>query len=186
MTRAYAAFHRYAPGITSTCYLACVWLLATTACAPVPGRAAQIELLAELPNADRRSGGNPAEAIRVELAGPSGDLRPSISLQAPARVTWAFYLPPRAIWQSALWGSGQVRVGLSNGRSYHEVVRQQATASWAPLRVDLSEYSEWKFSVFYQPLRTEWQLIINADATTPDGDNRLALDRPLLKSSTSR
>jgi hypothetical protein len=96
------------------------------------------------------------------------------------------YLPEHARWQSAVWGTGQVRVGLSNGRSYHEVVRQPATAAWVPLDIDLREYSEWKLSVFYQPLRTEWKFIINADATAPDGESRLALERPLLSSAVSR
>jgi len=184
MTRAYAAFHRFAPGITPTCYLAGLWLLVSvSACAPQAERRPDVDLLTTLEGAEKRAGGNPDVAIRMELAGPDGDLRPSLTLRAPARVTWTLYLPEHSRWQSALWGSGRLRVGLSNGRSYHELARRTATERWDELDVDLREYSEWKLSVFYQPLRTEWRLIINADALTPDGESRLALDRPRLISA---
>lgn len=185
MTRAYAAFHRFAPGITSTCYLAGLCLLASvSACAPQAERRPDVDLLTTLEDAEKRAGGNPDAAVRMELAGPEGDVRPSLTLRAPARVTWTLYLPEHSRWQSAVWGAGLLRVGLSNGRSYHEVARQPATAAWVSLDVDLREYSEWKLSVFYQPLRTEWKFIINADATAPDGESRLALDRPRLISAS--
>ena len=101
-------------------------------------------------------------------------------MTAPARVTWTLQFPETAevaariaIVDAGHGGRGvTVRLGLSDNRAYYELLREPVPASapgappvWRTMRTDLSEYSGWKWSLFYQPSRLKWRLIINADAT---------------------
>jgi hypothetical protein len=55
---------------------------------------------------------------------------------------------------------------VSDERSYEELARVPvASGSWQPIRVDLTPFSGWKWSLFYQPSRRDWKLIIGADPT---------------------
>ncbi len=105
----------------------------------------------------------------------------ALVMEAPARVTWRVQLPLHARLRTALAGSGRLRVGVSNGRSYHELGRFDSSGPWTPVEVDLRALSEVKWSVFYQPLRSNWQLIFNADVTSPGAV--IAVDRPTLTKS---
>ena len=145
--------------------------------------------MSEFPNAQRRAPGNVDDAVRVDVAGIAGDTRVALVLRAPARVTWPVVLPLHArLISTALLlpvphGAAQgvtVRIGLSDQRKYTELARVEVTGSWMPLVVDLRHFSKWKFSLFDQPLRRHWHLIVNADAT-PGGT--VALDRPRLTKS---
>lgn len=169
--------------------IVCLAALGVAACGDDRDRPAEVDLLAQLSSADRRAGGNVDQAVRMDVVAVQGDARTALIMRAPARVTWPVTLPLHARFFSALAlvpdapGLPQgvtVRVGLSDGRMYQEIGKVEATGSWAPIFLDLGEYSEWKFSVFYQPLHKTWRLVLNADAT-PGGT--VAWDRPRLTKS---
>lgn len=132
-----------------------------------------IDLIHELPHAERRASGIPGDAIHAEhLFAPA--IRDVLNMRAPARVTWTIRMPRKALFRSdAALSPGSagvtVRIGISNGRRYDELSRVAFTAADAarlrPLQVDLSEYSGWAWSLFYRPATIDWKLIINADAS---------------------
>lgn len=166
-----------------------VFALTVTACDGGRDRPAEIDLLSELPKSERRAPVNPDEAVRAGVVGVEGDMRTALVLRSPARVTWTVWLPLHArLTSAALLVAGPpgepqgvtVRIGLSDRRRYTELTQVNATGKWMPLTLDLRKYSEWKFSLFDQPLRNRWQLIVNVDAT-PGGT--AALDRPRLTRS---
>ncbi len=159
------------------------------ACSDDRSRPAEVDLLAHLPLAERRAGGNIDEAIRMDVVAVQGDARTALVMRAPARVTWPVTLPLHAQFRSALAlvpdasvlpQGVSVRIGLSDGRTYREIGKAEAAGTWVPVALDLREYSEWKFSVFYQPLLKTWRLVLNADAT-PGG--AVAWDLPRLTKS---
>ncbi len=163
-----------------------VTVLLVAACDAGPDRPTEVDLLAGLSGAERRGAG-PGEAIRADVVGIDGDVRAALVMRAPARVTWTLRLPLHASLTTAVVlipdtepaapEGVTVRIGLSDGRNYQEVREIEPTGVWQPLTLDLREYSEWKFSVFYQPLRRTWQLVFNADAT-PGGT--VAWARPVV------
>ena len=164
-------------------------VLAFVGCGDVRDRPSEIDLLSLLPTAERRSAGNVDESIRADVVGVAGDIRTAIVLRAPARVTWQFLLPVHARLTTSMvllpgsTGGSQgvtVRIGLSDQRSYKELAQIDAAGAWTPVTLDLREYSEWKFSLFDQPLRKRWQLVVNVDAR-PGGT--IALERPRLTKS---
>src|SRR6186713_1385489 len=61
-----------------------------------------IDLINELPNAERRAAGDVAVAIRPDRAGPPDDERPSLLMTAPARVVWSLRFPARAHLKTAV------------------------------------------------------------------------------------
>lgn len=134
-----------------------------------------------MPSAERRAAGDPADAIRTDVYSVGDDARMALVMQPPARATWTLRLPERATLSLAVAGRGRVRFGLSDGRTYQEVGQVTVTGPWRPVTIDLTTYSEVKWSLFYQPLRIDWRFIINADAT--DGATTLALDRPVITKS---
>jgi hypothetical protein len=156
-------------------------LVALTGCGLTTERPAEVDLLSALPSADKRAAGDLATAVRTDVFIADGDSRMALVMEAPARVTWRVQLPLHARLRSAIAGSGRLRVGASNGRSFHEIGQVDATAAWTPIDLDLRTLSEVKWSVFYQPLRMDWQLIFNADATSPGAV--FAVDRPTLTRS---
>lgn len=162
---------------------------AAAGCASARDRPTEIDLLTLLPTAERRPVGSGAEQIRADVVGIEGDVRAALVLRAPARVTWPVFLPIHAQLTTSLLllpGVSEtsqgvtLRIALSHERTYQELARVEATSAWAPIAIDLRQYSEWKFSLFDQPLRRRWMLIVSADAT-PGGT--VALDRPRLTKS---
>ncbi len=169
--------------------IVCLAALWVAACGDDRDRPAEVDLLALLPTAERRAGGDIDEVIRMDVVGIQGDARTSLVMRAPARVTWTVTLPLHARFlsavalvpdASALPQGVTVRMGLSDGRTYREIGKAEATRPRGPGTLDLSEDSEWKFSLFYQPLRKTWRLVLNADAT-PGG--AVAWDVPRLTKS---
>lgn len=148
-----------------------------------PDRPRQVDLLEELPGAEKRAGGDIETAVRPEIASLSGRVTPSLVMRVPARVTWPVELPVHAEFRTAaILSSGdgrdvQLRIGLSDDRTYEDVTRMAVTDSWQPLIVSLRRFSEWKFSLFYQPLFRPWRLVINAEGQ-PGAE--VTLERPLL------
>jgi hypothetical protein len=167
----------------------CASVLGAARCGDDRDRPAEVDLLALLPIAERRAGGNVDEAVRMDVVGIRGDARTALVMRAPARVIWPVRLPLHARFVSAvtlvpgspgLQSGVTVRIGLSDERTYHEIGKAEVTGTWVPLTLDLREFSEWKFSIFHQPLRKTWRLVLNADAT-PGG--AVAWDVPRLTKS---
>jgi len=147
-----------------------------------------LDLIHELPNAERRAPGDINAAIRVDRAGPPDAERPSILMTAPARVTWSLRIPPHAHLTTAIRLTSltdapnqgvSVRVGISDNRIYEQVAGAVASASdWQTVDVDLSRYSGFQWSLFYHPSNTTWHLVFSADAT-PGGT--VAWAEPLIR-----
>lgn len=170
--------------MVTSCYRVLTGLLLTAwaaGCVEGRDRPASVDLLEQLPAAERRSAASPDDAIVVDVAGVAGDARTALMLTPPARVIWTLRLPADAHLRTALAGTGALRIGISDDRTYDELVRVTATDAWQPIDVSLREYTEVKWSLFYQPLRRDWRLIINADAP-PSGGGRIALERPVVAS----
>src|SRR5688572_24232003 len=55
-----------------------------------------IDLIRELPRAERRATAPIAEAVRVELVSVAGDIQPALVMVAPARLTYSVRMPARA------------------------------------------------------------------------------------------
>ena len=96
-------------------------------------------------------------------------------MRAPSRATWTVRFPERAeidasvafVSEGSAGAAGvTIRIAVSDGRAYEEVTRVAVTGStWQPVRGDLTPFSGWKWSLFYQPSRRDWQVIIGADPT---------------------
>jgi hypothetical protein len=139
-----------------------------------------IDLLAEVPRAERRAARPVDEAIRTMPIGSGADLRPAIVAAAPARVTFTMKLPPHPKLVTAVAlvpdesggiGAGvRARIGISD-RMYEQVFALDLTPPaagslvWHPVDVDLSAYHGWQWSLFYRPSNIAWRLIFNADPT---------------------
>jgi hypothetical protein len=145
------------------------------------------DLIARLPDAERRAAGPLEEWIRAGAAGPASDRRVALLLTAPARVTWTGRLPERAWIETAVMladGVGATaRIGISDNRLYEGLARIElkpanGNAAWQELRVDLGTYAGWQWSLFYRPSSIEWRLVFAADAT-PGGT--IAWARPVIK-----
>lgn len=139
-----------------------------------------VDLIHELPRAERRAVAPVDEAIRVDMTGPEDDMRPAIVMQAPARLTWAMRFPSRAHLATAVMlvpdvaGSQRgvtVRVGVADDRTYEAVFQLPIEASgaappaWRLVDIDLSAYSGWQWSLFYRPWAITWRVIVSVDAT---------------------
>ena len=166
----------------NACRLLVIAAIAAPGCrssdTPVP-----IDLLRELPHATRRAAGGAAtldERVRVDVVTIGGSTRNALVTVAPARVSWPVQLiASDTVLRMAIAlrpapgdSSGVVaRIGVSDNRFYDELIRVPLAArpgevpAWQPLELDLSAYSGWRFSLFYQPYRRTWTLIFNADAS---------------------
>jgi hypothetical protein len=138
-----------------------------------------IDLLHELPRAFVQPVSAPRPVVDVvpgDVAGGPAMLTPS-----PLRLTWSLRFPERValIGRVAVVGAVPgvpvpgvaVRAGISDGRTYEGLYRLQIDPEplrsrpvWHPIEVDLSEYSGRKWSLFYQPSRMVWNVILNVDA----------------------
>jgi hypothetical protein len=64
-------------------------------------------------------------------------------------------------------GAVRLRIGISDHRIYEglkEVILTPRNGSWLDLRVDLSAYAGWKWSLFYRPEQIIWRVVLAADA----------------------
>lgn len=158
-----------------------VTLAFVAGCDLTKDRPAEVDLLALLGEAQKRAAGDVSTAVRADVFVAAGDGRMALVMHAPARVTWNVRFPLHARLLGAVAGGGRLRIGASNGRTFHEVGRVDASSTWTIIDMDLRELSEVKWSIFHQPLRRDWQLIFNADATIPGAV--IAVDRPRLTKS---
>jgi hypothetical protein len=121
-----------------------------------------------------------SDVVRLgELPDAAGSTA-ALLLSSPARLTWpvrfhehaeidasvALVVPP-AEPRPAPAGV-IVRIGIADDRAYEELWRllltpQDGRIVWQPIRLDLGSYSGWKWSLFYQPSRVTWNLIVAVD-----------------------
>jgi hypothetical protein len=119
-------------------------------------KARAVDLIAELPNADKRSSPEPlASNFQVADVTIDGVTKKAILAKPFARITYTIRVPPDA-WLDVdfamrpdswpLPGDGaQFRVGVSEGRTYDEVLRQYVNPKdggqkWFSAHLDLSAY----------------------------------------------
>lgn len=156
-----------------------------------------IDLLRELPRAARGPAAEADERIRVELVdGPDG-VRPALVMHPTSRVIWQVQMAERAELRTTiarLPGSDpgatlSVRLGVSDERIYEDHFRETLdpppgdTASWRPITIDLSLYSGPKWSLFHQPSRRLWSLVLNVQG---DGQTAVALVEPVISAPSNR
>lgn len=119
-------------------------------------RTAEIDLVEQFPQADHRSNSQPAEsAFEVGSVTIDGQTKRTILAKPYARIIYSIDVPPDAWLELSFamrpdsWtlpGDGaQFRVGISDGRSYEEILRQYVNPKrgdrrWISARLDLSAY----------------------------------------------
>jgi hypothetical protein len=157
------------------CGLAFAALVVAAACGAPPGpRLRAIDLLKQFGNAETRP---VSGRFDVEERACGGRSQPSLAVPPTSRVTWPLRLPDRAVFTThiavdGLAGASAIfRVGISDNRVYeplaeHTISAEDCDRGWAPIEVDLGRYSGWKFSIFYQPGRREWRLVLGVTAAT--------------------
>ncbi|HUL74153.1 MAG TPA: hypothetical protein VLT86_13685 [Vicinamibacterales bacterium] len=144
-------------------------------CGSAPAPAA-IDLVAALPTAERRALHDPDAAIRADFVPVGTDHLEALITDAPARVIFPVRFVSRARFRARVAlqpgsAGATVRAGIADDRAYDELLRlplvpaSGAAIAWQPIDIDLDAYSGWKFSLFYQPGRRNWKLVLNADAT---------------------
>jgi hypothetical protein len=172
-----------------------VIMLAVASCKPGDRTSiAFVDLLDTLPSAERRAALPVDSAIRVDLVGPQGDLRPAIVTATPARVIWSTRLPSRARLDTAVLlvddgqglvsGSATARIGISDDRRYEQlaIVPLDGAArprTWQTVSIDLGAYSGWQWSVFYRPWKMTWRVVFSADG---ERGGYIAWARPMVTS----
>lgn len=89
-----------------------------------------------------------------------------------SRVTYRLFVPHRATLRvyaalphSAAPAAAAVRLGISDGRKYDHLREQVITSAgsakdWVAVSADLSFYAGRKWSLFYRPDLTRWQIVV--------------------------
>ena len=152
-------------------------VLAGTACRQPTSspRAAAIDLIRELPAAEKRPS---AATFEVAVHESAGVARPSVVSAVPSRLIATLRFPPRASLDAYLAVRSRpgadptvgVRIGVSDDRIYEglaHVILSASASGWTPVSVDLSRYAGRKWSLFYRPDSHDWRLVLSADAKGP-------------------
>jgi hypothetical protein len=137
-----------------------------------------VDLASMLNDADHR----PAEArFDIVPAMLDGTVRRAVRTPPTSRISWRLRLPPHAALRTYLHvdpeciasGKGVLfRIGISDGRTYEELLNQwisRSQADWIPILLDLSPYSGFKWSLFYHPSRISWWIVFNTTAAAAPG-----------------
>jgi hypothetical protein len=134
--------------------------------APVP----VVNLIREVDTAEKR----PISGFEIATREIDGQVRPSIVVPVPSRLTIPLPLPRRGVlraFASIDPGSSaapvRLRVGVSDNRIYEgltDLDLPPGDRHWIPVHADLSAYAGWKWSLFYHPERVVWHLVLAADA----------------------
>ncbi len=119
-------------------------------------RTSAIDLIEQFPKAEHRSNSQPAEAaFEIGNVTIDGQAKRTILAKPFARLIYSVQIPPDAWLELSFamrpdsWdlpGDGaQFRVGVSDGRSYEEILRQYVNPKrgdrrWISARLDLSAY----------------------------------------------
>jgi hypothetical protein len=136
-----------------------------------------VDLAETVGRAERRPGPSVGAEIVAEI---DGDTRRALSVPPVSRITWMLTerIPARTVLRTAVAilpataesrrGIVIFRVGMSDGRTYEDLVRQEVPVTplprdrrWVPIVVDLSRYGGWQWSLFYRPDERTWQVVFN-------------------------
>jgi hypothetical protein len=133
-----------------------------------------VNLLREMDRADQR----PPAGFSLTDYRIGNVAHPAIAAPVPSRLTVSLPLPRHGAFHSfaALADSAVVprtagvrlRIGVSDHRIYEgltDLVLTADSGTWTEIRVDLSAYAGWKWSLFYRPERIVWRLVLAADTT---------------------
>jgi hypothetical protein len=155
-----------------------VVVLTAASCAPRDRTPLRIvDLIRELPAAEARPSRAAFEVI--DYPGPERAY-PAIRTLAPSRLVYTLPMPHRGVLTARILIDAseggppaqplRFRIGISDDRVYETLSEVLLTPGvqkdWTELRVDLSEYAGWKWSVFYRPDRVRWRLVLGTDAAT--------------------
>lgn len=165
-------------------------LLSGAACVPSnPATPMPIDLLRELPRAAVAPAARP-NLVSVQVIDRDGAQHAALVMHPTSRVIWQVQMTEPAELRADIarlpggdaGAELSVRIGVSDERIYEEHFRQRLPHSagevpaWRPLVIDLSLYSGWKWSLFYQPSRRTWSLVLNVEG----GDAAAALVEPVI------
>lgn len=144
-------------------------------------------------NADRR----PPGAFNVTEFHRDGVSRPAIAAAVPSRLTVRLPFPRHGVFHASVSranapsgthpGGARLRVGVSDDRTYEQLaalVLSPDARDWTDLRVDLSAYAGWKWSLFYRPDRIAWRLVLSADAVD-DAPPTVIWGEPRIETDTA-
>ena len=108
-------------------------LALAAACGVSPDAPVTVDLIAELPKAERRAAGRVEEAVRTGRVEVAGVAESALLMRAPARVIWPVRIPPRSAFATSVAivpatesqvGSGvTLRIGVSDDRHYEGLLR---------------------------------------------------------------
>lgn len=162
--------------------------------APVP----VVNLLREVDNAEKR----PVNGFEIMTREIDGQVRPSIVVPVPSRLTIPLPLPRRGVLRAfasidpdSSAAAVRLRIGVSDNRIYErltDVDLSPGDRRWIPVRTDLSAYAGWKWSLFYHPERVVWHVVLAADAIGGAatrailGSPEIVTDRESAKEYTER
>ncbi len=126
-----------------------------------------VDFIRELDHAEKR----PPAGFIVASREIDGVTRPVITAAVPSRLTFALPLPRHGVLRALVapaeaTSAIRLRVGVSDDRIYEglaELTLVPGRPAWTDLRVDLSAYAGWKWSLFYRPDRTIWHLVLATD-----------------------
>ena len=141
----------------------------TAGCGRPPGdRMREVDIIEHEAAAEKRPVGGHFELREVSCG---GNARMALSVPASSRVILPLMLPARGVLTTGLAVDGPpgsavlFRIGISDDRIYEplESIRAAAEdcgAGWLPMSVDLHRYAGRKFSLFFQPDRRTWRLVL--------------------------
>ena len=132
-----------------------------------------VDLLKQFDDAEKRP---TSAAFPIAEHTFGGATRASIIAPANSRVTFRPRLPRNGMFRADAAvspddgpASVNFRIGISDGRVYETLHEQvvatdgSANADWTTITADLSLYAGPKFSLFYQPDRRQWQLVLGTN-----------------------
>lgn len=132
-----------------------------------------MDLLRELDRAEKR----PPDGFALAPYDKDGDIRAAIVAPVPSRLTVPLPLPRHGSLRVAVALAGtnpaagvRFRIGVSDHRIYEgldEITIAGDRRGWTDMRVDLSAYAGWKWSLFYRPERVTWRLVLATDPAGP-------------------
>ena len=134
--------------------------------APIP----VVNLIREVDNAEKR----PVDGFEITTRELDGQVRPSIVVPVPSRLTIPLPLPRHGMLRAfasidpnSSAAAVRLRVGVSDHRIYErltDIDLSPGDRRWIPVRTDLSAYAGRKWSLFYHPERIVWHVVLAADA----------------------
>ena len=132
-----------------------------------------VDLVREMDRAEKR----PAHGFAQIEYRLGDEAHGAIAAAVPSRLTLPLPLPRHGVFHTFVGlaeipagmpaATVRLRVGVSDHRIYENLANltlTSGTRTWQELRVDLSAYAGWKWSLFYRPEQITWRVVLAADA----------------------